>query len=83
MAKLPCRIVLEGELSERFHPGFGGLLIRHEAEYTELTGTLADHAQLHSILDRIFDLGMEIVSVDTRTAMPSLVIDPRGTGDDA
>lgn len=80
VARLPCRIVLEGELSERFQPAFGGLRIRREAGYTELTGTVADQAQLHSLLGWIFDLGMEIVSVDTRSASPALVLDPRGPG---
>jgi hypothetical protein len=63
MGLLPCRIVLQGELSDRYDLAFGGLSLRHELGYTELSGTVADRAQLWSLLDRLFGLGMEVVTV--------------------
>jgi hypothetical protein len=63
MAAMPCRIVLKGDVSERHEPAFGGLCVRRQAGYTELTGTLADQCQLRSLLNWLFDLGMEVVSI--------------------
>lgn len=83
VASLPCRIVLQGELSERFQPALEGLSVRHELGYTELNGTLADQAQLRSLLDRLFDLGMQIVSVHAGKRMRSDTIGPPSPGDDA
>lgn len=65
MAGLPCRIVVKGEAPERFASAFGGLSLRHHAGYTELRGTLADQCQLQSLLNRLFDLGIQLVSVST------------------
>ena len=63
MTGLPCRILLEGEVSDRLEPAFHGLSLRRRAGYTELCGTLADQSQLQSLLNRLYDLGMQIVSV--------------------
>lgn len=63
MASVPCRIVLKGDVSERHEPAFGELCFRRQAGYTELTGTLADQCQLRGLLNWLFDLGMEVVSV--------------------
>jgi hypothetical protein len=65
MAGLPCRIVIEGELSERFERVFEGLSLRCHPGYTELSGTLADQCQLRGLLNRLFDLGLQILSVRT------------------
>jgi hypothetical protein len=65
MTGLPCRIVLKGDMSERFEAAFGGLSLHREAGYTELAGTLADQSQLRSLLNWVFDLGMQVVSVHT------------------
>jgi hypothetical protein len=65
MAGVPCRIVLKGDVSDRLEPAFSGLTFRRQAGYTELTGTLADQCQLRSLLNWIFDLGMEVVSLRT------------------
>lgn len=65
MTGLPCRIVVEGEVSDRLEPAFHGLSLRHHAGYTELRGTLTDQSELQGLLNRLFDLGMQIVSVRT------------------
>lgn len=65
MSQLPCRIVLQGELSDHFLYAFPGLTLRREGEYTKLTGSVADQAQLHSVLNQLFDFGLLLVSVHT------------------
>jgi len=65
MTGLPCRILLEGEVSDRLEPAFHGLSLRRRAGYTELCGTLEDQSQLQRLLNRLFDLGMQIVNVRT------------------
>jgi hypothetical protein len=65
MAGLLCRVVLEGEFSERFEQTFEGLSLRCHPGYTELSGTLADRSQLQSLLNRLFDLGLQVRSVRT------------------
>jgi hypothetical protein len=63
MAGVPCRIVLKGDVSERLEPAFSGLTFCRQAGYTELTGTLADQCQFRSLLNWLFDLGMEVISL--------------------
>jgi hypothetical protein len=65
MPGLPCRIVVEGELSERFEGALEGLSLRCHPGYTELSGTVADRSQLQSLLNRLFDLGLQLLSVRT------------------
>ena len=67
MPGLPCRIVVRGEVSERLAPAFCGLTLHRDAGYTELLGTLADQSQLQSLLNRLFDLGMQVISLSTVT----------------
>jgi hypothetical protein len=78
MAGVSCRIVLKGEVSERLEPAFSGLAFRRQAGYTELTGTLADECQLRSLLNWLFDLGMEVVSlhIGRERAQPGRVARP-------
>jgi hypothetical protein len=63
MAGMPCRIMLKGDVSERLAAAFGGLSCCRQAGHTVLTGTLADQCQLRSLLNWLFDLGVEVVSV--------------------
>ena len=65
MTGLPCRIVLEGEVSDRLEPAFHGLSLHRHADQTELCGTLADQSELQGLLNRLFDLGMQVISVRT------------------
>jgi hypothetical protein len=63
MDSLPCRIVLQGELSDQFDQAFEGLSLHQLPAYTELSGTVVDRAQLWGLLGRLFALGMEVVTV--------------------
>ncbi len=65
------RLVLRGELGEPFGFLFEGMQMNRVAGTTVLTGTVIDQAHLHGLLQRIQELGLELVSidpVDTRAA---------------
>jgi hypothetical protein len=65
MAGLPCRIVLRGEVNARFQQAFAGLRLRHRGGRTELSGELVDWSELQGLLDQLFDLGMQVITVQT------------------
>jgi hypothetical protein len=57
------RIVVEGELSDRFVAGFGDMHLERRSGNTSLTGEIPDQAQLQGILAHVADLGLSLVSV--------------------
>jgi hypothetical protein len=57
------RIVVRGELSERFTDAFDGMVVQRGVGVTAFEGELADQATLHGLLGRIGGLGLELVSV--------------------
>ena len=58
------RIVVAGELSRRFAPAFDGMTVQCAGGKTAITGVVLDQSQLHGLLDRVGDLGLELVSVN-------------------
>jgi hypothetical protein len=62
-SKLNIRIRVGGRLSERVVSAFDGLTPVRRRETTELVGEVVDQAQLHGLLTRIRDLGLELESV--------------------
>ena len=59
------RIVVRGRLGEHLATAFGPPLeLASTAGESVLTGTVADQAQLHGLLDRLRDLGIQLVSVN-------------------
>ena len=59
------QIKLRDRLSDRLAPCFEGMTLLHRADGSELVGEIADQAQLHGLLSRIRDLGLELDSVMT------------------
>jgi hypothetical protein len=62
------QIKVEGRLSESWSEWFNGMIIGHMIERdgsisTILTGSLRDKTALHGLLDKIRDLGLNLVSV--------------------
>jgi hypothetical protein len=58
------RVVVRGRLGEHLASAFDELELESQAGESSLTGTFADQAQLHGLLDRLRDLGIPIVSVN-------------------
>jgi hypothetical protein len=72
---LRIRITVRGRLSRHLAPAFDGLTLRQRGGGTDLVGEIADQTQLHGVLTRIRDLGLELVSVtvsDAGAAAPDL-----------
>jgi hypothetical protein len=57
------RITVRGSLSPRLATAFDGMTPRHRRGHTDLVGEIADQAQLHALLSRIRDLGLELAKV--------------------
>ena len=57
------RIVVRGELSDRYAVAFEGMQMQAKDGQTILTGEVVDQRHLHGILDRIGDLGLKLLSV--------------------
>jgi hypothetical protein len=57
------RIRVCGELSDRFASAFEGMTLERRPGATELVGAVADQAQLHGLLTRIRDFGLELESI--------------------
>ena len=62
-------IRIKGHLDQRWVDWLDGLTFTHEtAGTTLLKGPLADQAALHGVLNKIRDLGLPIISVQTLNA---------------
>ena len=58
------RLVLRGELGDSFAFLFEGMQLHNEAGMTVLTGPVTDQAHLLGLIERIQELGVELVSVN-------------------
>lgn len=58
------RIVVRGGLGERFDSAFDGMTVCAADGVTSLEGDLRDQSALFGVLDRVRDLGLELVSVE-------------------
>ena len=56
-------IVVRGRLSDRSAAAFKGSTLRSLPGQTTLTGELTDQAQLYGLINRLRDLGIELISV--------------------
>jgi hypothetical protein len=57
------RVVVRGELDSRFAYLFDGMQMERVAGTTVLTGRVVDQAQLHGFIERIEELGLELLSL--------------------
>jgi hypothetical protein len=58
-------IKIQGHLDTRWSEWFYGLTITHErGDATTLSGALPDQTVLHSVLDRIRDMNLPLISVN-------------------
>ena len=58
------RIVVRGELSQRYVPAFDGMTLATGEGQTAIIGPVTDQAHLHGLLNRVGDLGLELLSVN-------------------
>ena len=65
-------IKVKGHLDQRWSEWFASLELTHlEDDETLLAGPLPDQAALHSLLERIRDLNLKLVSVNCGKPSPS------------
>jgi hypothetical protein len=57
-------IVVRGRLSERYECAFDGVTLAADNGCTTLRAELADQSQLYGLLNRLCDLGIELLSVN-------------------
>lgn len=66
------RIGVAGKLDERFIDAFDNVELGHSPEGSTLDGVLIDQSQLRGILDRLWQLGIEVLRFETyRPAGPT------------
>ena len=58
------RIRLKEHLDKHWEEWFDGMSFRYEGDSTLMEGDVADNASLHSILDRIQELNLTILSLE-------------------
>jgi hypothetical protein len=58
------RIVVRGELDERFAYLFNGMQMERIEGTTVLSGKVLDQAQLHGFIERIEELGLELLGIE-------------------
>jgi hypothetical protein len=54
---------VQGMLDGRWSQWLGGLQVSSEGGESALSGTLPDQSALHGVLDKVFDLGLAVVTV--------------------
>jgi hypothetical protein len=57
------RVVAQRELSESYASDFEGMQMESKDGRTILTGEVKDQPHLHGILNRLYGLGLELLSV--------------------
>jgi hypothetical protein len=62
------RICIRGRLTERLGFALEGMRLEAGATETGFTGEIRDQSQLYGLLDRVRDLGLELVSVQPQPA---------------
>jgi hypothetical protein len=57
-------LVLRGEIGDHFGLVFDGMRLERDRGRTVITGGVRDQAQLHGLIERIQELGLELISVN-------------------
>lgn len=63
-------IVIRGEIGDHFGLVFERMALERRDGTTVLTGPVLDQAQLHGLIERIGELGLELVSVNALPTHP-------------
>jgi hypothetical protein len=70
------RIVVRGEIDDRFAFLFHGLRMERAEGTTVLTGNVVDQAQLHGDIERLAELGLELIGLEQLGGPVTLVAEP-------
>jgi hypothetical protein len=62
------QICVQGRLTERLAAALEGMVLDGGAVNSVFIGEVKDQSQLYGLLDRLRDLGLELISVQPRTA---------------
>jgi hypothetical protein len=62
------RICIRGHVTERLGSALEGMCLEASATESVFTGEIRDQSQLYGLLDRVRDLGLELVSVQPQPA---------------
>jgi hypothetical protein len=62
------QICVQGRLTERLASALEGMTLHGGPVNTIFTGEVKDQSQLYGLLDRLRDLGLELISVQPETA---------------
>ena len=65
------QICVQGRLTERLAAALEGMTLHAGAVNTVFTGEVKDQSQLYGLLDRLRDLGLELISVQPQTVAGS------------
>jgi hypothetical protein len=63
-------LVVKGEIGDRFGVMFEGMRLQRVSGTTVLSGPVRDQAHLHGLIERIQELGIELVSVNPTERTP-------------
>jgi hypothetical protein len=58
------RLVIRGEIGEHFGLLFEGMRLERDRGTTVITGAVRDQAHLHGLIERVDELGLELVSLN-------------------
>lgn len=58
------RLCIRGRITERLTAAFEGMRLETSGALTVFTGEIRDQAELYGLLERVRDLGLELVSID-------------------
>ena len=64
MAPVRYRISVRGRLTDRLGSAFGGMTLEPAPGQTVLVGEIRDQSHLYSVLERVRNLGLELVGVE-------------------
>jgi len=65
MSERYYRITVRGRLTERMAPVFHGFRLEPHPEGTVLSGVCVDSSALFGVLDRVRDLGLDLLAVES------------------
>ena len=70
MSQRYYRITVRGRLTERMGPAFDGVQLEPGPDRTVLSGVCVDSAALFGILDRVRDLGLDLMALESMPVPP-------------